>query len=326
MSPYTGLLEQLGEPPALRNWMAELVGCLDVAVDPARHGDLAKWQAAVAELATVGPGQVDFASAAVRIDHPESWPAERQAWLTECLQRLHPWRKGPFDLHGVYIDAEWRSDWKWQRVLRGITPLTDRRVLDVGCGNGYYGWRMLGAGARDVVGLDPTLLYVMQFQAVKALAGAWPLYVLPFGCEVLPAQLGVFDTVFSMGVLYHRRAPQEHLVQLREALRPGGELVLETLVIDGAPGAVLTPGGRYAQMGNVWCIPSVTTVEDWLRQSGYRNLRVVDVRRTTPAEQRSTPWMCFQSLADGLDPHHPERTVEGWPAPQRAIVVADAVA
>ena len=198
-----------------------------------------------------------------------------------------------------------------------------RRVLDVGCGSGYHCWRMFGAGAKTVVGIDPLLLNVIQFQLIKALHGPAPVHVLPFGIEALPAGLKLFDTVFSMGVLYHRRSPIDHVLALKECLKPGGELVLETLIIDGKLGETLLPEDRYANMRNIWFIPSLATLESWLKRCGFDNIRVVDVTPTSGAEQRRTEWMPFHSLADFLDPHDATLTVEGLPAPKRAIVVAD---
>jgi tRNA (mo5U34)-methyltransferase len=138
--------------------------------------------------------------------------------------------------------------------------------------------------------------------------------------DVSPQQS--FDTVLSMGVLYHRRDPAEHLHTLRAHLRPGGELVLETLI--GASGSteVLIPNGRYARMRNVWHIPSRTTLEGWISAAGFESIRVVDVTPTTVAEQRTTEWMPFESLADALDPHDAQRTIEGHPAPVRCVVIA----
>jgi tRNA (mo5U34)-methyltransferase len=127
-----------------------------------------------------------------------------------------------------------------------------------------------------------------------------------------------------MGVLYHRRSPFDHLLELREALRPGGELVLETLVIDGGAGDVLVPGERYARMNNVWFIPSTAELKSWLKKVGFKNAQVANVAQTTTEEQRSTDWMTFQSLAQCLDPGDSGRTVEGYPAPRRAVIVATA--
>lgn len=243
--------------------------------------------------------------------------------LREVLSQFKPWRKGPFDLAGVYVDAEWRSDRKWSRVSPHLADLSHRRVLDVGCGNGYYTWRMLGAGASLVVGLDPALLCLAQFLAVRTYLGSRQNPILALGSESLDVDLHWFDTVFSMGVLYHRRDPLAHLRELRRALRRDGELVLETLVIDGGM-EVFNPPGRYAQMRNVHSIPSCLTVEHWLAACGFSAIRLVDRTLTTVTEQRSTAWSTTQSLADFLDPRDSSRTVEGHPAPLRAIFVARA--
>ena len=207
-------------------------------------------------------------------------------------------------------------------MLPHISPLTERTVLDVGCGSGYHMWRMLGAGARLVVGIDPMQLFLCQFEAVRKLLGDdRRAHLLPLGIEQLP-ELKAFDTVFSMGVLYHRRSPLDHLFQLKNQLVSGGELVLETLVIEGDEHDVLVPGERYAQMRNVWFIPSAAALQCWLEKCGFVDVRIVDFSRTSTEEQRRTDWMTTESLADFLDPHDSGKTLEGYPAPLRAVLVA----
>jgi tRNA (mo5U34)-methyltransferase len=235
---------------------------------------------------------------------------------------LHPWRKGPFDLFGVHIDTEWRSDWKWDRLGSGIDSLQSRRVLDVGCGSGYHCWRMAGDGAREVIGIDPTPLFVVQFWALQKYLQQTNVWLLPAGIEQMPDKLNAFDTAFSMGVLYHRRSPMDHLRELRDCLRPGGQLVLETLVIDGKLGDTLVPEGRYARMGNVWFLPSCDTLASWLKKTGFVEPRLVDVGLTSIEEQRSTDWMTFHSLANFLDPQDSSKSIEGHPAPRRAVFTA----
>lgn len=288
------------------------------------HGELSRWLAAVDALPVRSAARVVLDASVVSVTSTEPPGSSEQAALRAGLMTLHPWRKGPYRLHGVRIDTEWRSDWKWDRLCAAISPLQGRRVLDIGCGNGYHCWRMLGAGADLVLGIDPTQLYVLQFMAVNRFIGASRVAVLPLGIEDLPAGLSGFDSVFSMGVLYHRRSPIDHLMELRALLRPGGELVLETLVLDADDDRVLVPPRRYAQMRNVWFIPTPPLLCGWLRRCGFKAVRVVDVTDTTVEEQRSTPWMRFQSLADFLDPIDRTRTIEGLPAPRRAILLAEA--
>jgi tRNA (mo5U34)-methyltransferase len=74
-------------------------------------------------------------------------------------------------------------------------------------------------------------------------------------------------------------------------------------------------------MRNVWFLPSVPALELWLRRAGFVDVRCVDVSTTTVEEQRGTEWMRFQSLSDFLDPADHSKTVEGLPAPRRAVIV-----
>ena len=312
---------------------ADWARCLPRQVQPLLdrpHGDWPYWLDALRAMPSPPARYLDVGSACITVGG-EVTPACRDA-LSRALQRLHPWRKGPFKLFGVLVDAEWRAEIKWARLQPHIRSLRDQVVLDVGCGNGYYLWRMLGEGARLAIGLDPAPLFLAQFSAVAGRVRAHPqgerlaarIGWLPLGVEAMPDRLAAFDTVFSMGVLYHRRAPLEHLSRLRGALRAGGQLVLETLVIRGARDEVLVPAARYAKMRNVWSIPSVPTLIAWLRRSGFERIQVLDVTVTGTAEQRATPWMRFQSLPDYLAPGDATRTVEGYPAPRRALLTAQA--
>ena len=314
-SPYASLT---GRWPGCR-WIGELCALAQARLEDHPHGDLARWRAALRALPAIR-----CAAALDRAAPQLGEPVADTTALRGTLMALHPWRKGPWCLGGVAIDSEWRSDWKWRRIAPHI-DLVEQRVLDVGCGNGYFGMRMLGAGARLVVGIDPTVLYVMQWLACRHFAGDLTSWVLPLGLEDLPAGAPGFDTVFSMGVLYHRRDARAHLRQLRGLLRDGGRLVLETLVLPpGQADDLLRPRGRYARMRNVWAIPGTERLERWLERSGYRGVELIDQAPTTPREQRSTPWMRFESLPEALDAADPTRTVEGHPAPIRAVLLATA--
>lgn len=284
------------------------------------HGHFRDWYKSLEYLPLLEPQKLDLLHS-VTADRDDISDRHRQG-IEKLLRNLMPWRKGPYFLYGTHINTEWRSDWKWERVLPHISPLAGRTVLDVGCGSGYHMWRMIGAGAHLVVGIDPMQLFLVQFEAVrKLLNDDRRAHMLPLGIEQLPV-LQAFDTVFSMGVLYHRRSPLDHLLQLKNQLVSGGELVLETLVIEGDVNQVLLPGERYAQMRNVFFIPSAEALKSWLEKSGFVDVRIVDFALTTTEEQRRTDWMTSESLAEFLDPDDPSKTVEGYPAPLRAVLVA----
>ena len=306
----------------LAPWAETLAADVAANFRPARHGDLPNWLAALASLPELASSMLELNAATVRVGAPEDCDAAARRRLEAGLQALHPWRKGPFELFGARIDTEWRSDWKWNRLKDAAQPLHGRRVLDVGCGSGYHCWRMRGAGAAEVIGIDPAPLFIAQFLAVQKYIADDAVRALPLGIEQVPPNLAAFDTVFSMGVLHHRRAPARHLEALRGCLRAGGELVLETLALDGSGEHCLQPEGRYAQMSNVRFIPTCALLLAWLRAAGFRNPKILDLSTTTTQEQRSTPWMRFHSLAQFLNPADPTRTIEGHPAPKRALALA----
>lgn len=293
----------------IQNWQAQ-----------AKHSNTKKWQQQLKKLPVFEQVSTDFKQS-VSFES-ENKLSERQKEFTEqVLRQFMPWRKGPFEFFGINIDTEWRSDWKWERVLPHISDLKGRKVLDVGCGSGYHLYRMYGEGATQVIGIDPTELFFYQFHIFKQYVPEHNIHYIPIGIENLPVS-NAFDTVFSMGVLYHRRDPIKFLQELKAQLKPSGELVLETLVIEGDENSVLMPEDRYAQMRNVWYIPSIAALCLWLRRVGFKDIKVAEQNYTTIKEQRATSWMQNYSLADFLDSKDPQKTIEGYPAPLRATLIA----
>ncbi len=328
MKYFNNFLNSLDNSP-LSSWKNHLPALFEKGLNPQRYGDLPSWQAVLEQLPPVKTEHCDF-SDLVTIGQSDDCDQQTKENIEKLLRQLIPWRKGPYSVHGSFINTEWRSDWKWQRLAPHIHSLKDRLVLDVGCGNGYHCWRMLEAGAKQVIGIDPSPSFVMQFYAIKHFSGNKPIDVLPLALEEVPEFLPVFDTVFSMGVLYHRPSPMDHLRQLKSLLRKKGQLVLETLVIRDDPSIdpqlsqVLVPKKRYAMMNNVWFIPSPNTLCAWLEKCGFTNVRVVDINTTSTEEQGVTDWMQYHSLADFLDPNDDSLTAEGYPRPIRAVVLAEA--
>ena len=319
-------------PPALAtafaHWQAHsptAAACIS-RVAAGGHGDLPRWLRALDGLPEAAPSVASFGPTVTVGTAVELPPGRRQA-LREALLALRPWRKGPFEIFGVLVDAEWRSDQKWARVAPHL-DLGGRRVLDVGCGNGYYGWRMLAAGAASVTGIDPSPLFALQHAAVahyvtntKPQRAAHANVVLPLRLEELQPE-APFDAVFSMGVVYHRRAPAEHVRALARHAHGDAVLVLESLVVDGPVIRPASAGKRYARMRNVHVVPNVAALVGWVEDAGFPRAEVADITTTTTDEQRATEWMPHQSLRDALDPQNPAYTVEGYPAPRRAVIIA----
>ncbi len=285
------------------------------------HGDLPRWKKTLSELPGNFHGPLRFCDGVITVRPNlgiEDCENVRQALFT-----LAPWRKGPFQIDDIFVDSEWRSNLKWERIRRSVSSLSGRRVLDVGCGNGYYMLAMLADGAKLAIGVDPSLLFAVQFHAITRFLEAPQAHVLPIRLDDMPANPPLFDSSFSMGVLYHQRNPTEHLGKLFTTLRPGGELIVETLIIPGNDTKILVPEQRYARMRNVWHLPTASQLCSWLDDTGFENIRIVDETPTTTNEQRTTQWMSFESLREALDPDDPRLTIEGLPAPLRAIAIAN---
>lgn len=329
---YLTLLTLAQSHPAAYEWLSLLPQWLGEIKDKDNYAHAPAYQAAVSRLPAITADHVDLNGDKVSVDTKLTTAQFKQS--TALLKKLMPWRKGPFAIgsgeHLIDIDTEWHSDWKWARVLPHLSPLKGRRVLDVGGGSGYHGWRMTGAGADTVIVVDPSCLFYHQFMALRHFigvhdvnhAGHYCTHYIPVPLEALPTHSALFDTVFSMGVLYHRQSPFEHLQQLKGQLIKGGELVLETLVIDGDANTVLVPHDRYAQMNNVYFLPSIKALIGWLEKAGFSEVRCVDVSVTSTDEQRKTAWMTYHSLSDFLDPDDMSKTVEDYPAPKRATLIA----
>jgi len=306
----------------LCHWLETLPAQLNHWQQEQLHGEFKHWQKTLDALPKTQSNFLDLKNS-VSFGKREDVNDGEFKRLENLLRKLKPWRKGPYHIHDLHIDTEWRSDFKWDRLNHEISDLTDRYVLDIGCGSGYHLWRMRGAGAKFVVGIDPTQLFYMQFNAIKHFINDENVNLLPLGVEQLP-QLKAFDTVFAMGVLYHRRSPIDFLYQLKSQLVKGGELVLETLIVDGDENTVLVPGERYAKMRNVWFLPSCDAMCAWLARCGFSDIRLVNTDITALEEQRKTDWIDTESLQDFLDPNDKSKTIEGYPAPKRAIFIAKA--
>ncbi len=317
------VLKQSLKNTRLAPWYDYFVQATQQRFEQYTHGELESWRNLIEDLPQLDIKSYSL-SDCVTLKAEKALDELQRQQLIKQLMLLHPWRKGPFNLFGIEIDTEWRSDWKWQRIQPHIADLKGRLVLDVGCGNGYHLWRMLEQQAELVLGIDPSQKFLAQFNCLQKYLQIPNCHLLPIGIEDMPADMERhgFDSVFCMGVLYHQKSPMELLNRLKALLNKGGQLVLETLVIEGDEKQVLVPEGRYAQMRNVWFIPSAKALQKWLRKIGFKQVETIDISVTSVQEQRATDWMTFHSLKDFLDPADSSKTIEGLPAPVRATLIA----
>lgn len=290
----------------------------------AGHGMGRTYAKAVHDLPDICPSRIDLTADRIQIGRESDIDAAQKEKLLNILLSLRPWRKGPFDIFGIDVDSEWVSYLKWNRLKEHIRPLTNRRILDIGSSNGYYLFRMAAASPEMVLGIEPFVLFYYQYQLLQHFIQAPHVYCIPAKLEEMPVMKTYFDTIFCMGMLYHRKSPLDTLKEIHALLRKSGELVLETLTIEGDAEVALCPRKRYAKMHNVFFLPTLPCLAGWLERAGFKNIRHIDTTRTTLNEQRKTRWILSESLDDFLDPENIDHTVEGYPAPQRSILIAEA--
>ncbi len=242
--------------------------------------------------------------------------------LPGICRQLLPWRVGPYSINGIEIDSEWQSHRKWARLAPLLGSLSGAKIADVGSSNGYFLFRLAALNPEIAIGFDPIERCWLQFSLLQALAQVRQLAFVPTGIATLDAFPEFFDLVLCMGVIYHQRDPFTACKKLFAAVKPGGRVFLESLVIPQAGSHLLVPRERYAKMRNAWVIPTPEAIASVLSRAGFKDPQIHHFGPITTAEQRRTEWAPYESLADFLDPTDHTKTVEGYPAPHSALVVA----
>ena len=279
---------------------------------------------ALAQAPTLQTNHFNTKNGWVEIGKAEEINLLEKEKLIQCLKTLAPWRKGPFRLFGIEVDAEWRSDWKWQRLAGKIDPLKDKKVCDIGCNNGYYLFQMLSEEPAFLLGIDPIPKLYFQFLIFRKFLKAPQIYFEFLGVEHLIHFKKLFDVVFCMGILYHRKNPLETLLNIRDSMTPNGQLIIESAGIPGDESIALFPESSYGKAKNIFFMPTVTCLKNWLIKVGFKNVEIIYSGTLTFEEQRKTEWCQYQSLEDFTSQEDHTKTVEGYPSPIRMILTARA--
>ena len=286
-----------------------------------KHGNLEKWKNILHLLPESNACHVDFSGSHIVLGDKASLAEQDKKKLQDLLLNLNPWRKGPFNICDINVDSEWRSDYKWERLKDFIPNIAGKRVADLGCSNGYYGYKLLGLDPELVVGMDKTALFIFQFLATKHFAKQiQKLLILPCSVEEFDSKNMDFNLILSMGVLYHVKNIPCHLDAVKKLIKKNGYLVLETIISSSEKNINIEQGTTYAGMKNIGTIFSKANLINLLNASGFKNIELVNESFTSTNEQRTTRWMQGKSFKDFTLPNG--RTIEGFPPVCRVIFVA----
>ena len=274
----------------------------------------------ITNLPKTSSTMMDLSGDKIRIGNPQDLDEDQLEKLTNAIHTMIPWRKGPFDFFGIDLDAEWRSDLKWKRIENHLDNLDGKTVLDIGCNNGYYMFKMAKNNPALVLGIDPVLRCRYQFDLVQSYTNLSNLKFEMLGIEHVHLFDEMFDLIFNMGIIYHHKNPIAQLEDCIRALKPGGQMILETIGIPGDSEMALFPSGRYASMKNIWFIPTLPCLINWMSKVKFIDIKIISDTLLTAQEQRVTKWCPHKSLHDFLDPSDPSKTIEGHPAPRRFAI------
>lgn len=264
----------------------------------------------------------DFSGDTVRIGTAADLEPDDHHRVEQVLRGLMPWRKGPFSIFGIDIDAEWRSERKWNRIVPELPDLSGKVIADIGSNNGYYMFRMADYQPEFVLGFEPYVQHYYTFKALNTFAEQTRLQTELLGIEHLNLFPECFDVIFCLGILYHRPSPLEALRDLRSALKPGGVLIIESQAIPGTEPVALFPEQTYAKVPGTWFVPTAACLHNWMTRTGFHAVQLFCDHAMNSAEQRRTAWMTFESYEDFIDKHNPAFTIEGYPAPRRVFFKA----
>ena len=173
-----------------------------------------------------------------------------------------------------YLTVRMRKDWHFRRVMETVSamqwlkPRAGERILDIGCGDGTYDYRIAGRGAR-VVGLDIDRRKLSRAARHHIRRG---VVFLDAHAEAIPVKSGSFDAVVSLCVFEHLPNDDQVLAEAYRILRPDGRLLL-TLDSLSRPDVPEGWRNRLRKKHSVCQFYTVPTIELKLRQQGFRLTR-----------------------------------------------------
>lgn len=199
---------------------------------------------------------------------------------------------------------------KYVRAL----DLTGKRVLDIGCRDGLFSFAAESLGAGEVIGIDndlsvPATEFLIPYFQSAVRMEQMNVY------DLAPDSFGRFDVVIFPGVLYHLRYPFFALKAVRDAMVPGGDLIIETAMWKGDErnAFLYCPTGQDSPYESTSCtFFNRKGLVDTLESIGFEVLAVEFLRPARPSVPRRilnavrsvgrivTPWMSHPVLASQI--------------------------
>jgi tRNA (mo5U34)-methyltransferase len=237
-------------------------------------------------------------------------------WIRSRVEAEHYWFQR-IDL-GTLSTPGW-SDPELEKLPHYGLPdsLIGKRVLDVGCAEGFFSFECERRGAAEVVAIDSFPDSVRRFNICRAALSSRATAYLSNVYDLNPRTFGTFDLVLFYGVLYHLRHPLLALERLLSVCT--GTLLLQTAVheeptVSSIPMAKFHPRGMQSgpdEQGRphfdptVFWLPNRECVRALVECAGFVDIdtlseddRISIVLRASspiqkdgsPPDQKAAPW------------------------------------
>ncbi|MHB8449663.1 MAG: methyltransferase domain-containing protein [Mycobacteriales bacterium] len=229
----------------------------------------------------VGDPQIDHDPARdiVLFEHPARPAATGRRAPSHPTAVQHPGSHGEFPdwqpapnirdypaLYELENDAFDPDDLVWSAMERAA-PWAGRRLLDLGCGTGFWLPRYAEEGA-DVIGVEPDP--ALRELAADRVADLSNVQILAGSAEHLPLADRSVDVVHARFAYFFGPGADAGLVEVRRVLAPGGALI----AIDNDPNR-----GEFAELlhaaSGAFARRDPATVEGWWRQRGADRIDVM---------------------------------------------------
>jgi tRNA (mo5U34)-methyltransferase len=227
--------------------------------------------------------------------------------LRELFDSVKPWHH-LIDVHGVptKVEPAWGEYLDhpralWESVSQVLPDLSGKRVLDVGCNDGFFLFACRQLGAKEVVGIEASEHFFNHAVLVNSLLDPGGISVHQMSAYDVGDEMGEFDVTLALGLIYHLKSPLLFLE--RVAPITSSTIIVETAVRNSIEdresrerGVASAPAMEFIENpatqlhpegGPNWWVPNSECVRAMLRVCGFSQTTVSSEFILPPGPERT---------------------------------------
>jgi tRNA (mo5U34)-methyltransferase len=159
---------------------------------------------------------------------------------------------------------------KWDRINK-MVDFNNKKILDLGCSDGYFSCKSLEAGAKQVSGIDLDPLRIEKANFVKSIYNYTNVFFSVKDVYKIDLDKEKYDIILCLGLLH--RIPD--MSKLLEKISNTKTLVIETKIYNTDEAICKWGGGnsKSNQYNNLYNIPSFNYLKSILELYGFTNIK-----------------------------------------------------